>query len=213
MKRKNDFSDSTNMFKFDMKKENKQLEERIVLLKQIAGTYQEKKQLNLVAVAKLNETNKNIKEQCKNLESLVEKAKDLNVKKSKQRGDMISTIIAIVFVLTLMLVNITDVLEKDIFTSKVIFFFKIVEVFVNEQLIFHTGLLLRFDKDSCFFLTTRVTTAIVIVIVTIFFINEPNTQSFANRNYWLSCMNVFLSSVAFCVTFIGNYIDHTCTDK
>lgn len=80
---------------------------------------------------------------------------------------------------------------------------KIAEAMICAELILHTGLLSKYDKNKHYFWASRII-YILMIPVPALIIRYTHANYFEINNCWLSCANTILSSVAFIVTFLGN---------
>lgn len=197
----------------ELRSENKQPKKQIDMLEQMINTFQTKMQSNNSTITtELNEIRHSMEQQSKELESITKKidklVSDVDTPKQKDNLNMIATIIAIVFTFAIMIINIVDMSKSNTWDPNLIIILKMAEALISAELIFHTGLLSKYDKNRFYFWGSRIiyTTAIVAATLIIHYSNNP---SFDINYGWLSYVNIVLSSMAFIMTFLGNLRDYT----
>lgn len=185
-------------------KESKQLKDQIDLLDKLINTFQAKTELNDFTIAsELNAIRYNVEQQSKKLESLTEKIdkldSDINKSNSKDKPNIFFAVVAIIFIFIIMIRQISGI---ELSQTEIIMI-KIAETMICAELILHTGLLSKYDKSKTYFWASRIIYTLMIPLPALF-IRYTQSNYFELNNYWLSCANTILSSVAFIVTFLGN---------
>lgn len=210
-----------NIFSFfnckELKNENERLKKQIDRLEKMISTFQaESRPNNSTITSELETIKNNVELQSKKLESIEEKidqlSPDVDIPEQKVTFNIFSTIIAIVFICGIIIANIINIVNANILPSVIIFIAKLSETVICLELILHTGLLSKYDKNNTYFLGSRAI-YILIIVVPIFIILYSPKISFEITIYCLSCVNTILSSIAFIVTFLGNLKNYTSRKK
>lgn len=189
------------------KNESEQLKKQIDILDKLISTFQIEKESNdHPLISELDTIRYSIEQQSKKLESITEKIdkldSDVNIPKSKCRANIIVTVVAILFIFVIMVIKVTDI----VLSQHMIIIIKIAEAIICAELILHTGLLSKYDKNKHYFWASRII-YILMIPVPALIIRYTQANYFEINNCWLSCANTILSSAAFIVTFLGNLSD------
>lgn len=189
------------------KNESEQLKKQIDILDKLISTFQIEKESNdHTLISELDTIRYSIEQQSKKLESITEKIdkldSDVNIPKSKCRANIIVTVVAILFIFVIMVIKVTGI----VLSQHMIIIIKITEAIICAELILHTGLLSKYDKNKHYFWASRII-YILMIPVSALIIRYTQANYFEINNCWLNCANTILSSVAFIVTFLGNLSD------
>lgn len=124
---------------------------------------------------------------------------DVNKSNSKDKPNIFFTVVAIIFIFIIMIRQVSGI---ELSQTEIIVI-KIAEAMICAELILHTGLLSKYDKNKHYFWASRII-YILMIPVPALIIRYTHANYFEINNCWLSCANTILSSVAFIVTFLGN---------
>ncbi len=196
-----------------LREQNAQLKSQVSSLQKMLNAVQLEKQLNDSVLAdKLDTLSLSIIQQSEKIECITEKLDTLcsledRIATKRDKHNKIATLIAIVFTFAVIVFNIIGISKLEDWKSAkciLVIIFKILEVLISAELIFHTGLLAKMDKCNLYFWGSRFLCVTLIL-------SCIHAQSYDDNYDMLSNANNILSNIAFISAFLGNYMEHEHT--
>lgn len=198
---------------YKLKEQNAQLKSQVSILQKMLNDAQLEKQLNdSVLTDKLDALSLSIVQQSEKIGYITEKLDTLcpleeGTTTKKDKNNKIATLIAIIFTFAVMIFNIIGISKLEDWKSAkciLVIIFKILEILISAELIFHTGLLAKMDKYNIYFWGSRFLCVTLIL-------SCIHTRSYDDNYNMLNNTNSILSNIAFISAFLGNYMEHEHT--